>query len=117
MWYKGIVLTGEQTGRTIGFPTVNLDPSIIPPDTRKGVYGARVKHKDTAYMGALYYGPRLVKNETHDVLEIHIIGFAKEIYGEEIEFQIEKYIRGVLNFISMELLKKQLQEDVSSILH
>jgi len=115
MWYQGVVLQGQQTGRAIGFPTVNLDPSIIPVDTKKGVYKAVVKYDGKEYVGALYFGPRLVRNETQDVLEIHIIGLSESLYGKTIQFIIKEYIREVRNLGSFELLKKQLQEDIQKI--
>ena len=66
-------------------------------------------------MGALYYGPRLVKNEKKAVLEIYIIDFNQEIYGEWISFDIVRFIRGIKNFDSMDLLKKQITIDIADI--
>lgn len=113
--YRGKVQTGEKAGRSIGFPTVNLLPSIVPQSLRQGVYAARVEYKNKKYMGALYFGPRLVKKETKAVLEIYIIDFNKEIYGEEISFEIVKFIRGIRDFDSMDLLKKQITIDIAAI--
>ena|SRR3989344_845645 len=112
-WYQARVLHGEKTGRTIGFPTVNLDPSVIPQDTEKGIYASLVKINGKDYHGVLYFGPRLVKNETHDVLEIHVLEFAEEIYGDEISFTLEKFVRGVKNFASLEELKEAIKLDVA----
>lgn len=115
MWYKGTVKKGNQLGRTINFPTINLDPSIISYEMKEGVYAALVKHTNEVYKGALYFGPRLVLNETKKVLEIFILDFHKEIYGECVEFQIKKFIRGIQNFDSFEELKTQLQKDIKEI--
>ncbi len=117
MWYQGRVLKGSQEGRTVGYPTVNLDPEIVSQPMRRGVYSAEVRVKDKTYKGALYYGPRLVKNETNTVLEIFILDFGEEIYGEEIGFKLGKYIRGVMQFNSMEDLKKQIKTDVNFVTH
>ncbi|OGK25646.1 hypothetical protein A3C28_00555 [Candidatus Roizmanbacteria bacterium RIFCSPHIGHO2_02_FULL_39_9] len=113
--YRGKVLTGEKAGRTIGFPTVNLSPHLVPKTLTQGVYAARVEYKNKKYMGALYYGPRLVKNEKKAVLEIYIIDFNQEIYGEWISFDIVRFIRGIKNFDSMDLLKKQITIDIADI--
>ena len=113
--YRGKVLTGEKAGRTIGFPTVNLSPHLVPKTLTQGVYAARVEYKNKKYMGALYYGPRLVKNEKKAVLEIYIIDFNQEIYGEWISFDIVRFIRGIKNFYSMDLLKKQITIDIADI--
>lgn len=112
-WYSGIVLKGTQHGRTIGFPTANLDPTIISDDLPEGIYSCVVQHGSHQYAGTLFYGPRLVLHETHRVLEVHILDFDAQIYGEEISFKFIKYIRGVENFSSMEALKEALQNDVS----
>lgn len=111
-WHQARVLHGEKTGRTIGFPTVNLDPSIIPDHTEKGIYASKVQFGDKEYQGVLYFGPRLVKNETNDVLEIHILDFNEEIYGDEILFTLEGFVRGVKNFASLEELKEAIKLDV-----
>lgn len=118
MWFNGRVLKGDQTGRTIGFPTINLDPSIIEgtiDKLEKGVYAARVKMHDIIYKGALYYGPRVVKNETHNVLEIHVLDFDKEVYGETIMFEIVHFVRPVMDFNSLERLQEQIKSDITTI--
>lgn len=114
--FKAKVLKGAQNGRKIGFPTVNLDPNLLPKNFKEGIYFASVIYKDKIYKGAMYYGPRLVMNETKPILEIHIIAFNKIIYGEVVEFNINKFIRKIRNFKSMLDLKKQIQIDISKIL-
>ena len=54
-WYKTKVLTGFQDGRTIGFPTINLDPLILPIQLKEGVYKADVKYKDEVYVKTRKY--------------------------------------------------------------
>ena len=115
MWYSGIVLRGAQDGRTIGFPTINLDPEAIPSETKQGVHAATVRYQNKIYQAALFYGARLVKNETHTILEIHIIDFDKEIYDQTVEFHLDGFIRDNLNFSSMEQLKIQIEVDVKLI--
>ncbi len=114
-WYKSTVLRGKKLGRTLGFPTVNLDPALWPPKLREGVYSSLVKYQNKTYKGALYYGPRLVLGETARVLEIYILDFKKDLYDQEIFWQIQKYLRGTLNFSSLEDLKVQLQKDIDDI--
>lgn len=113
--FKAIVLHGEKLGRTIQFPTVNLDPKLVDQGMSRGVYSARVLHAGKRYSGALYFGPRLVVNETKDVLEIYILDFDQEIYDEEIIFEIGPFVRGILNFNSFDELKNQLQADVAKV--
>jgi len=109
------VLPGQKLGRTIGFPTLNLNPDTVPKDTQLGVHAATVTHNGTTYQGALYYGPRLVLHETKTILEIFLLDFNQEIYGEQVEFTIQKHIRGIMDFDSFEEMKTQLEKDVQAV--
>lgn len=114
MWYKGIVQQGSKLGRTIGFPTINLDPSIITETSfEKGVHACIVKIADTLYRGALYYGPRLVKGESKDVLEIYVLDFEDQIYGEEVMFQPHTFIRSPEQFKNITKLMHAIEKDVA----
>lgn len=115
MWYESKILTGNKQGRTIGFPTLNLDPLAIPPILKEGVYATLVKHNGSVYKGALFFGPRLMLNETKQALEIYVFDFSKEIYGETVSFQIKDYIREVRNFASLDELKEQIKKDIGTI--
>jgi len=112
IWHTTTVIHGDKTGRTIGFPTANLDMRLMDPTTKHGVWATEIKIGTKLFMGALYYGPRLVKGEHHTVLEIYILDFNQRIYDEQIWFRLEKYIRGVQDFSSLDALKDQLQTDV-----
>lgn len=114
--YKVKVLKGAKIGQTINLRTINLDPTILKERIKTGVYAVQVKYKGQVFLGALYFGPRLVKNETNNILEIHILNFNQEIYGEEIEFQIIKFIRKGKNFKSLAELKKQVEKDIKIII-
>lgn len=114
-WYTGKVLRGDQTGRAINIPTINLYPTILPPNFKKGIYAALVKYNHQVYRAALYLGPRLVLGETHTILELNIFDFNKEIYEETVQFQIKDFIRGVKNYISLEEMKKDIESDIEKI--
>ena len=114
--YKSIVHKGDQLGRTIGFPTLNLDIDVLTKNFDEGVYASTIIIDDKQYKGMLYIGPRLVVGETKKVLEINVFDFDKDVYGKEVSFAIEKYIRGISNFSSMEDMKKQLEKDKEAIL-
>lgn len=115
VWYKGTVLQGDKTGRIIGYPTVNINPIIIPTGFKNGVYSCKVNVLGVLYDGALFYGQRLVKNETNIVLEIHIIGFTGNLYNKGILFQIGAFIRENMKFSSMVDLQHQIQKDLEMI--
>ncbi len=114
-WYQGVVNSGNRIGKTNGFPTINLNPVLLPAELPKGVYATKVRYKQRIFKGALYFGPRLVLGETRTVLEIHIINFAQNIYGKSVEFIILDFIRPPRNFSSLAELKKQLQKDTSRV--
>ncbi len=114
-WQKGTVIHGDQVGRTLGFPSANLDPAMISSNTKPGVYYARVRIGITEYDGALYFGPRHSENEQHDVLEIHILNFKGNIYGQTIEFYLEAYIRPPKQLGSAADVIKQITADVAAV--
>lgn len=113
--YHSDVLHGDKQGRKISFPTINLDSKIWPRNKPPGVYACKVEINNTVYSGALYYGPRTVNHELHNVLEIFLLNFTNEIYGEKVSFQIHSFIRPVIHFKSLSELKQQIEKDVSDI--
>lgn len=114
-WLKSRVETGAKVGRTINFPTANLNPAVMPQTANKGVYAAWVKFNNKIYKGALYFGPRLVLGETMDVLEIYLLNFSQDIYGEILFFKLDKFIRPPSDFSNLEELKKQLEKDKNMV--
>src|SRR3990167_11393070 len=110
-WYTSKVIKGNQKGREIGFPTINLDNPSLLKGEKEGVYLAQVRVRDKNHWGMLYYGPRLVVDETQTTLEIHLFEFNEELYGQQIQIRIYDYIRGVLKFNSFDELKNQLEKD------
>ncbi len=114
-WYSGIVMRGDQYGRTLGFPTVNLPAAPLKHIEKEGVYACEVRLGSARYRGALYLGPRIVLGETKRVLEIHLLDFDQEIYGETISFQLGAFIRPPLNFDSLEELKTQFAVDIRDV--
>ncbi len=113
--YKSTVTKGQQLGRTLGFPTLNLNPSVLPAEIKHGIYSSTIQIHGKEYKAALYLGPRLVLGETHPVLEIHVLNFHEEIYGEEVIFTIGDFIRDIANLPSLEDMKQQLKKDIDTI--
>ena len=116
MWYSAIVQHGDKYGRTLGFPTANLDAELLLHVEKEGVYACRVRLGKQFYRGALYLGPRIVLRETKRVLEIHILDFDQEIYGETLSFQLGPFIRPPVDFDSTDELKAQFSNDVTAVL-
>lgn len=105
-------MRGDQYGRTLGFPTANLDAAILGHIKKEGVYACNIHLGSRIYRGALYLGPRIVLHETKRVLEIHIIDFHEEIYGQTLLFEFGTFIRPPMDFPSTEALIAQLRSDV-----
>ena len=115
-WISGTVLEGDQTGRQQGFPTINFDPSLVAKiKPQEGIYAAWVEIDGQTYKGALYYGPRITKNETAPVLEIFILDFSGDLYGTTVRFRPVAFIRGIKNFSSQIELEKAIDKDVEDV--
>ncbi len=116
----GTVVTGQQLGRKIGFPTANLE---IPSDKflpRYGVYAVEVfldslrgeKTKSISPLqGVMNIGCRPTVDGTNPTIEIHLFDWEKNIYGETLTVKIEEFIRTEKKFSGIEELKKQIAAD------
>lgn len=108
----GKVVTGKGRGKTIGFPTANMDVTglCLPP---LGVYAVDVKIGKESYRGIanLGYAPTL-KNSDHVSLEVHLFDFQQSLYDQSIEVVFKKFIRPEMKFSSVEALIEQIQKDV-----
>ncbi|HWL22486.1 MAG TPA: riboflavin kinase [Ureibacillus sp.] len=109
----GRVVTGNQLGRTIGFPTANLQ-IVKPAIIHQGVYGVRVVCKEQVYVGMMNVGtcPTIAENHVQTI-EVHLIDFEGDIYGEVIDVHIAFFIREEKKFASLELLVQQLYKDLA----
>ncbi|MBS1627213.1 MAG: riboflavin biosynthesis protein RibF [Bacteroidetes bacterium] len=139
-FFEGIVIKGDQLGRTIGYPTANLqltdEDKLVPGD---GVYAVKVyrlqpkeqsdnevqnKSKfiphtahSTTLNGMMYIGSRPVVNGKRRVIEINIFDFDEDIYGEVLHVSVLQYTRGDMPFTSLEALKEQLAIDKETVVN
>ncbi len=109
----GTVVHGNQIGRTLGFPTVNLLPEsnkLLPPN---GVYYSGVLFQGKKYraISNVGYKPTVTKEHVMGV-ESYLYDFEEEIYGEEIEVYLYEFKRPEQQFAGLEGLKAQLQRDI-----
>ena len=118
MKFKTITIQGKGRGKDLGFPTINMQ---VPPELilglKEGIYAARVVLDEEKYGGALFYGPIPVFEETEKSLEIYLVdsGFIYVPPGHDIEVELVKYIREVRNFSSVELMQRQMAQDVLDV--
>jgi riboflavin kinase / FMN adenylyltransferase len=108
---KGLVVQGDQRGRTIGFPTANLAhvPVIIPGE---GVYACRAWVKGRSYPAAVNIGGNPTFGIDQRKVEAHLIEFVGDLYNQSIELDLLRFVREVRPFPSLDELKNQLHEDV-----
>lgn len=111
----GQVVKGESIGKKIGFPTVNV--SGHAPELEYGVYTCKVGVYGDTYMGVMHYGPKSFSSAQSDKvpLEVHILDFDKEIYGEVVCITVMDKIRDVMKFSSLGELSDQIKKDVEFI--
>lgn len=108
----GMVVKGKQLGRTIGYPTANIEVSntlkLIPAD---GIYAVRVIVDGKTYGGMLSIGKNpTIKDKPHSI-EVNIFDFNEEIYGKEITLKFIEKLRDEVKFDGIESLKEQLHLD------
>ncbi len=113
MWIQRKVKPGHQTGRKLGYPTLNFNEGNFGDEYRPGVYSCEICIKGKTHKGALYYGPKL--NKPGFALEIYVFDYSNSLYGQQIKFRPLKWIRAPQRFDSEEALKKQIQKDIASI--
>ena len=108
---SGKIVKGNQLGRTIGFPTANLEYPTDLIELPYGVYSVKTNYGE----GIANYGSRPTINGVEPILEVNILDFNKDIYGTILTVEFNKMIRTEKRFPSLNALKKQIQLDIKSI--
>ncbi len=112
---SGTVVPGDKLGRTLGFPTANLDTSglVIPP---AGVYAVHVQTPTALYRGVLNIGhrPTLRSSSPELRVETHLLDFEGDLYGQEFEVTPIRRLRSEQTFASLEELKAQIARDIAA---
>jgi riboflavin kinase/FMN adenylyltransferase len=111
----GTVVHGDARGRTLGFPTANVEPqaAALPPP---GVYAveAIVDGRTWPAVANLGARPTFGDGEPSSRLEVHLLGFAGDLYGRELEVTFRSFLRGERKFASAEALREQIARDVEA---
>ena len=112
---RGLVIRGDGRGRKLGFPTANLfvpmNGKLIPPS---GVYAVRGCLRRGVFDGALHIGPRPTFTGSQPTIELHLLEFDGDIYGEELRVEFVRRLRDVRPFDSASALVEQLKMDVEA---
>jgi riboflavin kinase / FMN adenylyltransferase len=111
-WWQieGVVETGDQRGRSIGFPTANLALGDYQRPAY-GVYAVRVHVGGSIYDGVANIGLRPTFTPPRELLEVHLFDFAGDLYEKRIFVDIVAFIRGERKFAGLEPLKSQIAVD------
>lgn len=109
---SGRVVKGREIGRTIGFPTANLELEnlykIVP---KPGVYVVQTTWNNRKIRGMMNIGMNPTVSGTQQSIEIHFFEFNENLYNHYIEVEVLKYLRPEHKFESLEALQKQLKTD------
>ncbi len=111
---SGTVVNGDKRGRTIGFPTANVEQEIGTFVPGRGVYAVRIWVQGTVYDGVCNVGYKPTFNKPDEKslsVEVHILDFDKNIYGEMVLVDWCTRIRDERKFAGIDELKKQIQLD------
>jgi riboflavin kinase/FMN adenylyltransferase len=109
---SGIVVKGNQLGRTIGFPTANIEISenykLIP---KNGVYIVTAIVNKKTIFGMMNIGVKPTLGDNIPSIEVHLLDFSEDIYGQKIQVNVIERLRDEQKFDSFESLKSQLEID------
>ena len=109
----GTVKAGDKLGKKLGYPTANLSAHSeqFPPN---GVYLVEARIQGVFYHGVvnLGYRPTISSGKSERVLEIYLLDFDRDIYGENVEVRFVRYLRPERKFDSLEALVGQIELDV-----
>ena len=110
----GTVVVGEQRGRTLGFPTANLAgvETIVP---KPGLYAATLRHNDHRYAAAVHIGDNPTFGQTPFKIEVFLIDFNGDLYGQTLRIDIVRHLRDVAKFSSACELVAQMHRDIADI--
>jgi len=110
--FSGKVVEGNKLGRTIGFPTANIqldnEEKIIPLN---GVYAVQLIVNQAIYNGMMNIGFRPTVDGKKRTIEVNIFDFEEDIYHQHVVVKLHRYIRSEVKFNGIDALKEQLNRD------
>ncbi len=108
---SGKIVRGQQRGRTINFPTINILPNRSKSPV-SGVFAVKVKLSGQTYFGICNAGHKPTVDGREFLFETHIFDFEKDVYEQFAEIDFLKHVRPEKKFNSFEELKDQIEKDV-----
>jgi riboflavin kinase/FMN adenylyltransferase len=110
---RGKVVTGrDRGGKLLGIPTanINLHDELCP---KSGIYAVTVDHGPNTYRGVANIGYSPTFDDHQFTVEVHILDFGQDIYGDDIRVNFVRRIRDEIKFTSIEQLKDQIHRDIA----
>ncbi|MCX8071293.1 MAG: bifunctional riboflavin kinase/FAD synthetase [Candidatus Binatia bacterium] len=106
------VVRGHNRGKTLGFPTANLDIRglVLPPD---GVYAVEVCFDGEWRPAVANIGNNPTFGDQDRSLEVHVLDFAGDLYGRRLWVRFLRFLRGEIRFASVDLLVEQIKRDIA----
>ena len=113
--FSGKVVAGERIGRTLGFPTANIDVDAAASGLERGVYAAdiRIAGQPETYRAMLNIGQRPTFAGRACTIEAHLLGFSGDLYGKTLQVTLLRKLREERRFADVTALKAQLAEDAA----
>lgn len=108
---SGTVVHGKKIGRTIGYPTANIETDPVKLLPKKGAYIVEVFVKDKYYKGMLSIGTNPTVNGEKLTVEVYILNFDGDIYNEKITVAFRDFLHDEIKFEGLEKLIEKLDED------
>lgn len=109
---NGTVVSGEKLGRTLGFPTANLEVGLDMAVPGNGIYATRAFVGEECYMAATSIGTRPTFYGKGRTIEAFLLGFDKNLYNRQLRLEFVQRLRDELKFESVDDLLKQMELDV-----
>ncbi len=109
---KGEVIHGQKLGRTLGFPTANLQ---LDPSNKlcHGIYAVRIEFDGQIHDGVASWGRRPTVDNGAPLLEIYVFDFSGDLYGKQVEVGFVEWIRGEEKFASLDDLVARIGQDAA----
>jgi riboflavin kinase / FMN adenylyltransferase len=109
---SGLVVPGQQLGRTLGFPTANIDYPPIKFLPRLGVYCVRVDTEQEQQLQAVMnIGKRPTVNGQSTSVEVHLLNWSGDLYGQQLTIYLDQFLRPEQKFAGLPELTSQIQAD------
>ena len=111
----GTIVKDRGVGRTLGFPTANVEYPKEKYPIKQGVYETRVFMDGKEYKAITNYGNRPTFDNDAIITETYIDGFSGELYGRELKIRFIRYLRDIKKFKDVKGLQAQLKEDIRRV--